>query len=227
MPLPFRAAAPPRTRKRLSFLTRDEIVAAAAALLERDGYDALNMRAVAAELGVQAAALYRHVESRWELDDLLFDHLMADCRPHVPSDDWREDLLQLADAWRRCLVSKRDATRIAFAQVSIGPHIAPLLEAALNALQRSGLGDGDLMEVYNAFLVIVHGLASAEASDREQVARPADGSRAVPIRPEWAQTYPTLSRLAQALSVPPDFDAQFAFALKALIAGIEQRRAAS
>src|SRR5689334_14647586 len=116
MVLPFRSTASQPARRRAAFLTQDEIVNTAARVLERDGFDALNMRSVAAELGVQAAALYRHVSGRAELVDLLFDHLMADCVPKVRGKDWREDLALVASAWRRRLVSRRDATRIALGQ---------------------------------------------------------------------------------------------------------------
>lgn len=225
MALPLRPAALPPARKRASFLTQGEIVAAAALVLERDGYDGLNMRAVAAELGVQAAALYRHVESRGELDDLLFDHLMADCAPKMAGKDWREDLMRVAGAWRQRLLSRRDATRIALGQVSIGPNIAPLMEVALEVLARSGLSDRDVVEAYQTYLVFVHGFASAEASHRELSSR--DGLRIAPLRPEWTQAYPALTRLSEALSAAPDFEARFAIGLEALIAGIERRLADS
>lgn len=223
MVLPFRSAASPPARKRATFLTQDEIVAAAALVLERDGYDALNMRAVAAELRVQAAALYRHVESRAELDDLLFDYLMADCVPKIRGKDWRDDLALVADAWRRRLVSRRDATRIALGQVSIGPNIAPLMETTFDALRRSGLSDDEVIEAYQACLIFVHGFASAEANHRDRMSKLDGGIRIAPLRPEWAEAYPNLSRFADALSAPLDVDAHFTFGLDVLIGGIERR----
>jgi len=226
--LSLRPAASAPARRRAAFLTRAEIVAAAAVVLEREGYDALNMRAVAAELRVQAAALYRHVASRAELDDLLFDHLMADCTPQLQGLDWRVDVAAIADAWRSRLLARRDATRIALGQVSVGPNLAPLMDAALDALGRSGLGDADIVEAYQAWVIFVHGFASAEASHRDLAARPqGEGLRIAPLRPEWAKAYPALWRLADAISAPAGFEAPFAFGLDALIAGIERRLAAS
>lgn len=43
-------------------LTRDGVVAAAVALADRDGLDAVTMAAVAAEVGVRTPSLYNHVE---------------------------------------------------------------------------------------------------------------------------------------------------------------------
>ena len=223
MSLPFRPSATLPSRKRTAFLTREEIVTAAALVLERDGYDALNMRSLAAELRVQAAALYRHVESRAELDDLLFDRLMADCAPRVRGAKWQDDLVSVANAWRQRLVSRRDATRIALSQITIGPNIAPLMEFALETLQRSGLDDIGIVDAFQALFAFVHGFASDEAGRRAHAPNPA--ARNAPMPAEWTEIYPTLSRLEPVLSGPPDDEAYFTFGLEALIAGIQRRLA--
>ncbi len=223
MALAFRAQVASAERRRRAFLSRGEIVAAAADILERDGYDALSMRAVGAELGVQAAALYRHIAGRDELDDLLFDHLMAGCAPTTAGHDWREDVRTLAAAWRARLIAKRDATRIALSLVSVGPNVAPLMEAMLDALRRSGLRDDDVVMAYDACLLFVHSFASSEAIDRRLAARPEGPPRHTPMSAEWASAYPTIMALADRLFASPDFDAQFAFGLDALIAAIERR----
>jgi TetR/AcrR family tetracycline transcriptional repressor len=223
MVLPLRAPVALAERRRRAFLSREEIVEAAAGILERDGYDALTMRAVASELGVQAAALYRHVAGRDELDDLLFDHLMADCAPRTAGRDWREDVRTITAAWRARLIGKRDATRIALSLVSVGPNVAPLMEALLGALRRSGLSDDGVVMAYDALLLFVHSFASSEAIARRLAARPGGPPRHTPMSVEWASDYPTIVALADRLFASPDFDAQFAFGLDALIAAIERR----
>ena len=52
-------------------LSSPAIVAAAIALLDREGADALTMRRLGAELGVEAMSLYRHVASRGALLDAI------------------------------------------------------------------------------------------------------------------------------------------------------------
>ena len=225
MALPLRVKTATAERRRRAFLSRDEIVGAAAGILERDGYDALTMCAVAAELGVQAAALYRHIAGRDELDDLLFDHLMADCAPDVVGRYWREDVRSIAAAWRAQLVGRRDATRIALSLISVGPNVAPLMEVLLSALRRSGLGDDDVAMAYDALLLFVHSFASSEAIDRGLASRPEGPPRHMPMSPEWASAYPTIVALADRLFASPDFDAQFAFGIDALVAAIERRAA--
>jgi AcrR family transcriptional regulator len=57
------AARPPRTAK----LSRDAIVNAALSFLDREGWDALTINALANQLGTKGPSLYNHVHS---LDDL-------------------------------------------------------------------------------------------------------------------------------------------------------------
>jgi hypothetical protein len=101
------------------------------------------------------------------------------------------------------------------------------MDATFGALSRSGLSENDVVEAYHACLIFVHGFASAEASHRDLLSKLQGGIRIAPPRPEWAEAYPNLSRFADALSAPLNFDAHFAFGLEALFAGIERRIAAS
>lgn len=54
---------------------RNEIVSVARRLLERDGPDGLTMRAIAAEMGIRAPSLYKHIADKHELEVAL----MTDC----------------------------------------------------------------------------------------------------------------------------------------------------
>src|ERR1700761_1876534 len=67
--------------------TRAEITAAALRLADAEGLDAVAMRRVAAELGTGAASLYRYVETRDELLDLMTDATAAEYDLPAPSDD--------------------------------------------------------------------------------------------------------------------------------------------
>ena len=76
-------------------LTVGRITETALAMVARDGYEALTMRRLAAELGTGAASLYAHVVNKEDLDELLIGALSA--RVRLPEPDparWRE---QVAD----------------------------------------------------------------------------------------------------------------------------------
>ena len=93
-------AMPPSAKLRPQ-LSPDLVVDAAAKVLERDGFDGLTMRAVAAELKVQAPALYWHFPNKDALQVALYDHLMADLVFVLDGRDWREDISRMAQQLRR------------------------------------------------------------------------------------------------------------------------------
>ncbi len=81
----------------------DHIVRAARAVLERDGLDGLTMQAVAAEVGVRAPSLYKHVDGRGGLIRLTIDHALDEVAqlqravPPGPPTGWAR---ALGDAFR-------------------------------------------------------------------------------------------------------------------------------
>jgi AcrR family transcriptional regulator len=68
-------ASPPTHRQRRRAATRDEIVEAARRLLVQSGLEQITLRAIAAELGMTAPALYRYFDSREALLGVLIDTL--------------------------------------------------------------------------------------------------------------------------------------------------------
>jgi AcrR family transcriptional regulator len=65
------------------------------AVIDRDGLDALTMRAVAKELGMATMSLYRYVTDKGELEVLVVDHVLAGVNLTVPPGDWRERLVEV------------------------------------------------------------------------------------------------------------------------------------
>ena len=73
-------------------LSRSSIVRTAIDLADHSGLDAVTMRAVAAELDSVAAALYRHVQGRDELIDLIRDEVLVERPEASETGEWRADL---------------------------------------------------------------------------------------------------------------------------------------
>src|ERR1700678_4221564 len=83
--------------------SRAEITAVALGLADREGLDAVSMRRVAAELGTGAASLYRYVETRDELLDLMTDASGAEYDLQAPPGNWLAGLLALGEQCRSVL----------------------------------------------------------------------------------------------------------------------------
>ncbi|MBS0489245.1 TetR/AcrR family transcriptional regulator C-terminal domain-containing protein [Phenylobacterium sp. NIBR 498073] len=196
-------------------LSREDVVQAAARLLEREGYDRLTMRGVAAELGVQAPALYWHVKSKEGLSLLLFDHLIADLDYGAPTGDWRVDLKRMAGVLRRRLVETRDITRLFPDDYSSGPRAARPLELSLGIMRAAGLAPTDAIAAYGTALSYVVGWS------RFEVTRRANEAQGVRPSPPASEQQPNLAWALQ--GGPPDIDTGFEFGVDLLIAGLEQR----
>lgn len=53
--------------------TKERILLSALRLFARDGYEAVSVSSIAAELGITKGALYRHYQSKRD----IFDHILA------------------------------------------------------------------------------------------------------------------------------------------------------
>ncbi len=85
--------------------SRATILTAAHRLIDRDGWEKLTIRKLAAELGVGATTLYHHVQDKDDLLVLLLNDYTAQCeRPRLP-DDPRERIVVAATAMRDILAA--------------------------------------------------------------------------------------------------------------------------
>src|SRR5580658_10725345 len=79
-------------------LRREQIAATALAIADAEGFAAVSMRRVAAELGSGTMSLYRYISTKSELAALIDDALMAETV--VPDEelpgDWRSALTMVA-----------------------------------------------------------------------------------------------------------------------------------
>src|SRR5688572_15248052 len=85
-------------------VTHERLFATALALIDRDGLDALSMRKLGAELGVEAASLYHHVDSKAALlDGVLASAWLRAPAPHPGEAGWKRRLRELAlRLWTLC-----------------------------------------------------------------------------------------------------------------------------
>ncbi|MFY7068335.1 GntR family transcriptional regulator [Nocardiopsis changdeensis] len=71
---------------------RERIVRAAMRIADAEGLSALSMRAVAARLGVATMTLYRHLDAKAELTQLIADAAFAEIDYPKPPPGWRSHL---------------------------------------------------------------------------------------------------------------------------------------
>lgn len=215
---PRRAPRKPRPRKPLS---REKIAAVAIALAREEGQAAVTMRQVAARLGVDVAALYRHFRNKEELLGEVgrIASEMAELRaPEHGS--WEERLLALCNAIRDRLLRHPELGVYGGGSPWTTPFIARAngLIAALFA--EAGLKDTELLYATQAVLHTVTAVAQSEVLRRG--ASPEANRRfgrivAEHLPPEVREVWPQGSRRRGS---PVDFDEFFSFVLRAILNAI-------
>jgi len=134
-------------------LTRERVVAEALAVIANDGVQALTMRRLAARLGVVPGALYRHVRSKQQLQDLVLDNVLAEVDFQLDASlGWTGQLKELAHRLRQVLEAHPGVAGILKTRDPLGPHSLALAEAFLEPLQAAGFAD---REAGLAFFLLV------------------------------------------------------------------------
>ncbi|MFC4913784.1 TetR/AcrR family transcriptional regulator [Actinomadura gamaensis] len=123
---------PPRARTgRPPATSREEILAAARLVIERDGWERLTVRRLAAELGIGTTTLYHHVRDREDLlVQLLNEHTDRTLRPDLP-DDPRDRVVAAAVAMHDSLAAWPWAAEI----LTTDGFLARLGEPALRVVE--------------------------------------------------------------------------------------------
>ncbi|CAL9434026.1 TetR/AcrR family transcriptional regulator [Streptomyces sp. enrichment culture] len=122
-------------------LDRERIVAAAVALADEGGLEAVSVRKVAARLNAGPMRLYGYIATKQELFDLMVDEVQAEILPAERPADWREGLRVLAHRTRQAALRHEWLADLLGARPGLGPNGLAVTEATLAALD--GLTDVD------------------------------------------------------------------------------------
>jgi AcrR family transcriptional regulator len=131
--------------------SREEITAAAIRIADSEGLDAVSMRRVAADLGAGAASLYRHVDDREDLLDLMIDATAAEYVFAQPSGDWLADMLSIGEQARTIMRRHRWLPSLVITRSVLGPNGLVLLEHVLEALADHPASAAAKLEAFGIF----------------------------------------------------------------------------
>jgi AcrR family transcriptional regulator len=147
--------------------SHEEIVAAGIALLEREGRDALSIRALAEELGLTAMAIYRYFSDKDKLLDAIVATALSTVATSVSDDGaWGEDLQQAIGELHAALQRSRAIAELV-ALRRPGRQLDPLRERLLAITRRMGLGEADADETLRTLTSYTFGFTLVEpTSDR-------------------------------------------------------------
>jgi AcrR family transcriptional regulator len=151
--------------------SRSEITEVALRVADAEGLDAVSMRRVAAELGTGAASLYRYVDTREDLLDLMTDATSAEYEPAPPTGDWLGDIIAFGEQARAIFRRHRWLAGLAITRPVIGPNGTALIERFLILLQAHPADIGAKMEAFAMLNGITAAFALQEQADPALQAR--------------------------------------------------------
>ncbi|MFF5860442.1 TetR/AcrR family transcriptional regulator [Streptomyces sp. NPDC012751] len=218
-----------------SGLDRERITEASVRLLDAEGLAKFSMRRLAAELNVTAMSLYWYVETKDDLLELALDRTYAELRlpdPENTGEDWREQLRELATAYRGLLVRHPWLSPLAGRYLNIGPNALGFSRAVQRVIGRAGLPVRGVTGAIAAVFQFVYGFGTIEGqflartadtglSPDEYVEQAMSMADEVPGTAEIMRDSKDLMAARGGDTVAEMLDRDFAFALDLLIAGIE------
>ena len=210
-------------------LTRDRILGAAVEIMDTEGLEAVTMRRLGRELGVEAMSLYNHVKDKQDLLDGMVEHIMLQFElPEGRAGSWEDRVRMMARSFRACLRAHPSVMQI------VAEHRKPMsdpralqpIEVALATLREAGLSPADAAQTYKAFGGYIMGFVVQEVNGMFGGGRGAEGgfdpeaaAAALPrdVLPNLAELFPLVSR--------GDADNDFEYGLSLLLGGLRAKLA--
>jgi AcrR family transcriptional regulator len=152
----------PRRGRRPAY-SREAITAAAVALADAEGLDAVTMRKVAAQVGAGVMSLYSYAPDKEALLELMVDHVSAELpTPDTLTGDWRADLKTIARLQRAHMLRHPWLPAALSTRRTPGPNTLAFLEHALAALRPTGRDGAAKLEIFAQLTAFVAGHVAYE-----------------------------------------------------------------
>lgn len=216
-------------------LTRERILEAALRFVDAQGLQALSMRKLAADLGVEAMSLYNHIENKEDILRGITDLLFAGVE--VPDDDggdWVQRTRRLAHAVRQALSDHPNVVPLVISRPVRTPAFLRMMDSAVGNFRAAGFDDDMAHHAWHTVSAHVVGYVLQEIATplldaqlggaAAAPAAPADGSE--PPLAVLPVEFPHVARIAPYLARCRPVD-EFDFALDLILTGLQAKRSES
>jgi AcrR family transcriptional regulator len=143
-------------------LTLPQIAAAALAVVDCQGLEALSMRTVARQLQVGTMSLYRYVADRRQLEELVVDFVLDSIDATAPRGSAARKLAVLADRFRVAVSEHQAVVPLVLTHRHRSPSSLRWGEAILGVLTDAGYAGRRRVIAFRAVLAYVFGALQVE-----------------------------------------------------------------
>ncbi len=203
-------------------LTHDRVVQAALALADSEGLDALSMRRLGAELGVEAMSLYRHVPNKDALLDGMVDVVVQSWVD--PGDaaiaDWRRRLGAIMHRAHDALIARPWAVELISSRPRVGAARLRYAETITSAVLEAGFTP---QLAHHALHIVDGTIMGFSAQDARRPSADALGERVRALYDgELRDDYPAISITIRERH---DHDEEYALMVDLVIDGLDRLQA--
>jgi AcrR family transcriptional regulator len=210
-------------------LSRQRVLAAAVALADAGGVDALSMRRLAQELGVVPMALYKHVSNKDELLDGMVDVVVGEIDPPPAGTDWKTAVRRRVLSARGALLRHPWASRVIESRANPTPAVLEYMDSMIGLFRAGGFSIDLTHHAMHAMGSRLLGFSQELFDDTAD----ADPELEAAMLRELAGAYPHIAELVAAITHDEasvvgqgcDDQFEFEFALDLMLDGLERLRA--
>ena len=200
---------------------------AAVDLADREGIEAVSMRRLGQELGVEAMSLYTHVKSKEDLLDGMVEVVLGQMRARRKLGDWKGSLRQTVLAARRVMLRHPWAPRIIETREAPGPTGLRHFDTVMGILREGGFS----LELTHHALHLLGSRLLGFTQDLFDDSPNPDPQAAAMIAAQIGATHPYVAEMALAATHDGalggcDDDVEFAFALDVILDGLARLQGA-
>jgi AcrR family transcriptional regulator len=199
-------------------LDRRTILETAVRFVDSEGLDALSMRKLGAELGVEAMSLYNHVPNKGALLDGMVEVLLDDLKIPSESEGWESRVRGAYAAFRRLAHEHPNVFPLLVVRPPDTMDGVWLVEEFLKTLREAGFDPETALYAFRALSSYASGYAMAEI--RGFAMEPAGGRLGASTLSR--DDFPHIHELDGRLEIV-DHDAEFEFGLDLIIAGLKEK----
>jgi len=204
-------------------LTKGLVMQAAVDVADRDGLDALTMRRLGAELGVEAMSLYKHVANKDEILDGIIELVVGEIEIPSGGADWKEAMRRRAISAREVLSRHSWAIGLLEARGSMGPTARRYLDAILGNLRSAGFSIENAVHAFWLLDSYVYGHVIQETSLPFSTPEEMTESTRSNLEQDISNEYPHLTEIEEhALRSDYSLDNEFAFGLDLILDALDR-----
>lgn len=202
-------------------LSRERVVAAALAIVDRDGLERLSMRALGRALGVDPMAIYHWIPNKRALLQGVLEAVMRELPAHTGDltscKTWEDVAVATARGLRETLLAHPNAFPVVASQPVLTTGGLEVLERTAAELQRRGLTPRETITALNRLAELVVGSCLTEVSAGAEDEDDASTIEEI-VTPD---TFPTLAAaIVDADPAEDDWEARFELSLEIWVLGL-------